>query len=242
MPTVTFSTHCHAGDREALYANLNKLVQSHEHAFNEIQVIHQRCEIDTKNMGAGISYIQVSESDYDQYLKLFGIPEEDARADELTHGPGSPHYWKNHCVNHLAGAEHAKSDYIVFSDSDCVIIRNEAPGWIDMAIKYMEENPDCFAVSPSDGAPGRQWIMSQQLFIVNRKRFMAMDFNCWDGCPIDGGPMIEYYFMLEGRISMYMLKHGFYRWVLPDNWRYYHDWVHHKEPRHLYDMAMEKLK
>ena len=242
MNTVTLSLHCYSGDRDALYKNLDKIFKSHNYPFDSVQVVHQRCEPDFDKTVKGISYITIPAEKYDWLLENFDIPANDKRADEITHGPTSAHYWKNHCVNHLAGALHTDADYIVFSDSDCIMIRNDEPGWIKKAIEVMESDPSIFVVSPSDGAPGRQWIMSQQLFLVNRVRFMGMDFNCWDGNYIEGGPMAEFFCMLEGKISMYMLKHKLCRLVLPDEYRYFHDWVHHTEPKHLYDMAMEALK
>jgi len=103
--------------------------------------------------------------------------------------------------------------------------------------------PIVLIVCPSEGCPGVNRMMSQQLFICNRKRLSEIDFNCWNGKFIEGGPMPEFYVMLEGRISMYMLKNNFYRLVLDDSvGRYFHDFEHHKEPKELYDLAMEKLK
>lgn len=242
MPTVTFSTHCYEKDRDKLYSNLDKIIESHKYEFDEVQVMHQRCTPpDLLGMATADKFKSIIIYDYDRLLKKFNIPTEDPRADEITHGPNSAHYWKHHVVNHLAGLENATSDYIVFSDSDCIMIRNEPYSWIDEGIKQLENNPEIFVVSPSDGNPCMTWVMSQQLFLIRRQDFLDMDFNCWDGKFIEGGPFQEFYALLEGRISMYMRKHGLYRLVLPDNYRYYHDWEHHKEPKELYDLTMEAL-
>ena len=230
--SVTFSTHCHAGDRDKLYSNLNTMTKSHGYEFDEYHIAHQRCGRGIFNIFyqyKPITLSEIKEEDYDRLLEKFGLPIEDKEADRLTHGKNSAHYWKNHIVNHLSGVENCNTDYIVFSDSDCVMVRNEPRSWIEEGIKILQSYPSVFIVSPSDGAPGRQWIASQQLFLCETNKLKTMDFNCWDGVPIDGGPMIEFYFMLEGRISMFMREHGLCRVVLPDNWRYHHDWIHHPE-------------
>jgi hypothetical protein len=252
MPTVTFSTHCYEGDRDKLYKNLPAIVKSHDYKFDEIQIVHQRCENTYKQIhdaskpiiyGMPLKHIGITHpTGYNRLLQKFNIPTEDPRADEITHGPDSAHYWKHHCVNHLAGLESATSEYIVFSDSDCIMIRNEPYSWIDEGIKMLENNPEVFVVSPSDGNPCLTWLMSQQLFLIRRQDFLDMDFNCWDGKFIEGGPFQEFYPMMEGRISMYMRKHNLYRQVLTSNWRWFHDWEHHKEPKELYDLAMEALE
>jgi len=227
--SVTLSMHCHEGDREKLYSNFGTIMHSHKFAFSNLRIVHQRTKPGKRFKGTCTEAIEIEAQDYDDLLRAYDIPIDDPRADELTHGKSSSHYWKNHCVNHLAGLKHCTTKYIVFSDSDCIMVRNEPCSWIEEGIRILERDPTVFAISPSDGASGRQWIMSQQLFLVETARFRQMDFNCWDGKFIDGGPMQEFYCMMEGRISMFMLKHGLCRIVLPDNWRYHHDWVHHPE-------------
>jgi len=236
-PTVCFSMHCHAGDVDNLYLNFNNIYKSHEYDFDEVIINHQRCEIPDNNIDATKRIIR--EEDYGPLLAKYGIDINDKRAIEITHD--SAHYFTNHCVNHLNTLSKSDCTYIVFSDSDCVMINNN--NWIDKAIEVLESDPNILIVCPSEGLPGKNQIMSQQLFICNRKRLSNIDFNCWDGKFIDGGPMASCYVMLEGRVGMYMLQENLYRLVLPNEvGYYYHDWEHIKEPKELHNLAMEKLK
>ena len=231
MTTCTLSMHCYEGDKDSLYANLDKIVKSHKYDFDEILINHQRCEMKgllPDKLADKVKRLYIPEMLYPTLLKLFKIPVNDERADELTHGPKSPHYWKNHVVNHLSGLACAESEYVVFSDSDCIMV-NQPPdiSWVEEGIKILSSRPEILIISPSEGSPGLTQIMSQQLFLCNRKRLMDIDWNCWDGKFIDGGPMQEYYPMLEGRIGMYLLQENLHRLVLPDSFRYYHDPIHH---------------
>lgn len=239
-PTVTLSLHCYSGDVESLYQNFERLASSHGHVFDEIHIVHQRCNpiLDFKN--ERIKYIKIEDSQVDPLLRKFGMNPDDKRADELTHGPGSPHYWKNHVVNFLPTAIEAKTDYVVFQDADCIMVRNDPPGWIEAGINNIQNDPKVFAVSPGDGAPCRTQVMSQQMFLVDRYKFRTMDFGAWDGEFVEGGPFPEYYPMLEGRMGAHMRKHGLWRVVLSDAHRYWHDWIHHP-PTEEYKPVLEGL-
>lgn len=225
MKKVTFSTHCYEKDKDLLYANIDSIIKSHKYNFYDMQIVHQR----TSFCRIGRFYpIVIRDEDYDILLSRFGIPLYDKRAEEIS--GGTHWYYKNHLVNHLAGLVNAEGDYIVFSDSDCIMVKNEPSSWIEEGIKQLESDPNLFVVSPSDGNPCCTQIMSQQLFLVNKKRLADMDWDCWDGNFIDGGPFKYYYHMTEGRIGMYMMKHNLYRKVLGDNHRYWHGPAEHPVP------------
>lgn len=240
-PTVDFATYCYSGDMQSLHDNFKTIVDSHGFEFNRLHVIYQRCEpapgttLEIPDWAEGrISFHKIREQDYDGLLQKFGIPTEDKRADEITHGPTNAHYWKNHVVNHLCAIDKSNADYIVFNDSDCLMVRNDEPGWIQVSVDLLSqdtaENRIHFCFSPSDGAPGPTQTMSQQLFIARRDELLKMDWNCWNGHFIEGGPMPEYYVMAEGRIGMYMQKTNTYRGVFGDEFRYWHSIKEHPVP------------
>ena len=78
-------------------------------------------------------------------------------------------------------------------------------------------------VSPSDGGAERQTlIMSQQLFVCDRKRLQSINFDLPFTGFKDGGPFAEFYFMLEGKIARYMEQNGLYRFVMDPRYRYWH--------------------
>ncbi len=241
MPTTDLILYCHAGDRDKLYDCVDNIVKYHYHNFNSVIIVHQRCEVgDVSNINSKIQCVVINEDDYPILLEEYGIPAEDARADEITHGPTSAHYWKHHTVNHLKGLSVSGADYVVFNDSDCIYVASHP--WIEKAIWRLEHNIHLLAVSPSDGHPCETQIMSQQLFISNRRRLASIDWNCWDGEFIEGGPFAQYYVMAKGRVGMYMIDNGLYREVLPDSYRYFHDPEHHKVPHALWVTAKNRLK
>ena len=241
---VSYITFCNPKDIRRLHEPnvLNQHIISHEFNFSEVIVVHQRCK--------GIQYepfnipVRIVESEnYPDILTRFGLPEKDEVADEFTHGPTAPHYWKWHVINHLIGFIEAKSDYIVFSDADCAIVSSpEHPSWIDAGITILENHPEVLIVSPGDGASMFERMLpdvkvnslvlqdirltqnvSQQLFLC-RRSLGEIDFNIswnWENLA-PGGPFQEYYYMLEGRIWRYMDKHNLWRAILPDTWRYWH--------------------
>ncbi len=249
MSNVDFITFCHPGDIHRLYNDtwLADMVASHGYKFSTIKVIHQRCEkiamllhdITRKSLKDYSVHIIPSEA-HSNILTEFGLPEGDPIADRWTHGPTAPHYWKWHVINHLIGLKVSSADYIVFSDNDCTI-RSQVErekfgwGWIEEGIRLLEKYPNVLIVSPGDGAQMFEakteesyrltQNVSQQLFLCNRERLKTIDFNIswnWEMLA-PGGPMQEYYWMLEGRIWRYMNKYDQWRCILPDSVvRYWH--------------------
>jgi len=237
---VDFITFCYYGDVEKLHAPgyLRGLVESNQYEFDNVIVVRQRCHgrIDPLPPFNLPSAVQIVDSeDHPNILTEFGIPEEDLLADEWTHGPTAPHYWKWHVINHLIGLKVSNADYVAFSDNDCRIIRTGHPSWIDMGIDLLTHYKEILVVSPSEGGqiadggfrPGGVRLTqnnSQQIFLCERERLANIDFHVpWDWeflAPWE--PFQEYYYMLEGRIWRYMHHHHLYRAILPETWRYWH--------------------
>ncbi|MGH7274642.1 MAG: glycosyltransferase family A protein [Nitrospiria bacterium] len=239
MTTVCFSTFCHPPHLSKLHAPgvLDEIIASHQFSFDEAIVVHQRC--------LGLSYrpfndpaIRIVESEdyYPQIYDRFRIDLNNPISARDCHGPGAAHWWAWHTLNHLIVLEEARSDYIVFSDCDTLIINSDpAKSWIQEAIEILETYPEVHIVSPGEGGsmaeaklPDDQARLtrnvSQQLFITECKRFKQTDFDIpwnWEFLA-PGGPMAEYYHMLEGRIWRYLHKHQLWRAILPDKWRYWH--------------------
>jgi len=175
-----------------------------------------------------------SEDYYPQIFGRFGIDLDNPISTRDCHNPGWHWWWPNHVQNHLIVLEEARSDYVVFSDCDCLII-NSQPGksWIEEGISILERYPNILIVGPSDGGSMAEaripearltQNVSQQLFIANLERFKTVDFDIpWNWKKLmPGGPMAEVYHMLEGRIWRYMDRHDLWRAILPDSWRYWH--------------------
>lgn len=223
-PTVAYATFCCAKDRARVLDKVWEHEASHRFAFDESFLIYQRVDASGAICSASILGIQIDAKDYPTILGAFGIKYPDPVLDELTHGWDAAHYWAHHCVNHLETLLCATADYIVFSDGDCFIKESPPESWVTEGIKILEENKSVFVVCPNDGGDARlESIMSQQMFLVSRKRFAEMEFIPWDGTFIPGGPFQEYYGLMEGWIGRYMAKNGFYRAVLPPKWRYWHN-------------------
>lgn len=223
-PTVAYSTFCCSKDRARVLERQEEHRNSHGYPFDEMFLIFQRCEVAPFLAGTecGPFYEGILEKDYPKILNAFGIKNPDPVLDELTHGWNAPHYWQHHMVNHLKTVQSAKSDYIVFADGDCYI-KEQVGCWVDVAIGILQTHPEVFVVSPNDGGQQRhETIMSQQMFLVNRKRFLEMEFIPWDGKFIEGGPFQEYYGLLEGWIARYMAKNKLSRYVLGPEYRYWH--------------------
>jgi len=233
--TVDLITFCCPKDIHLLHEPgvLGKMVNSHRYPFDQVIVVHQRCR--------GIEYRPfdspcriVESEDYPGILAEFGLPEEDAKADHYTHGPDKPHYWKWHVINHLIGLKESDADYVVFSDCDCDI-RHSDPGrsWVEEAVHVLRRYSNVLIVGPGDG--GHIWEaripearltrnVSQQMFCCERERLKGIEWNVpWDWeFTAPGEPFPEYYYLAEGRIWRYMHKHGLWRAILPDKWRYWH--------------------
>lgn len=215
-PTVAHASFCCAKDRARSMAVFQAHEASHRYQFDEKWQVFQRCE--PFDLPPSFKRIIIEPGDYAEILGAFGIQYPNETLSELTHGWGAPHFWAHHMVNHLAVLRNAESDYIVFADGDCYVKdQMEGTSWVDVGINTLENNPEMFLVSPSDGRPdgGPDRMMSQQMFLVNRKRFLEMEFIPWDGKFIEGGPFQEFYGLLEGWMYRHMVKHNLYRYVLP---------------------------
>jgi hypothetical protein len=164
------------------------------------------------------------------------VDPHDAYADEISHGEGAAHWWKVHVVNHLKGAEVTDTEYVVFADCDTWIKDTDpARSWVEEAISILDRHPQVLIVGPSDGGTMAEARIpearltrnvSQQLFCCRGDQFRnEIDFDApWDGrFTAPGGPMQEYYVMLEGRLWRHMERTGTWRAILPDRWRYWHD-------------------
>ncbi len=219
--TVAYSSYCCTKDRARSEANYVQHMESHGYPFDEVFQVFQRCEpfpLDPRFKG-----IEIRSEDYPAILDSVGIKHPDPELDELTHGYTAPHYWQHHIVNLVKSAQVATSDYIVLADGDC-FIKEQPSSWIYEAIRILQSDPSVFVVSPSDGRPKAEIdrMMSQQMFMVNRKRFAEMEHIRWDGKFIEGGPFQEFYALEEGYIYRYMQKHDLKRLLLPPVWRWWH--------------------
>lgn len=220
---VDFATFCHAGDTHRLHASgqLKRQVQSNGYPFNQVIIINQLCKFRfIEPIGYDVQNYKIA--DIDLALNMAGIDltkQQYASADKA-------HQWKFHVVNHLAAIGQTSADFIVFADNDCWMVR-QPPGqsWIEQGIELLYR-PDCFIVSPNDGEPERKaQRMSQQMFMTRVNKFRNADFNQpgWDGnVNVPGGPMPEYWAMLEGRMELYCRAVGMYRYVLGPEYRYWH--------------------
>ncbi len=225
-PTVCYSSFCCPKDMERFIATQADHIRSHGYRFDEVRLVQQRCKLPLKWPPMPIPeeyndrtlFHEIVDADYPKILHSFGIKYPDPVADYITKGWESSHFHAHHLVNHLKVLEHAKSDYIVFADADCYV-KDQAEGvsWVDVGINTLENNPEMFVVCPSDGRPdgGPDRMMSQQMFLINRKRFLEMEFLPWDGLFLENGPFAPFYFLMEGFIYRHMVKHNLYRYVLP---------------------------
>lgn len=223
-PTVAYASFCCAKDMERAIGTYWDHQESHNFPFPESLFIFQRCFPNGFEEKPGMKPVVIQEADYAKIMEFFRIEYPNPVLDELTHGWGAPHFWAHHMVNHLQAAIIAETDYIVFADADCHMkSQPENRSWIDAGIALLEARPELFVISPNEGGPERlETIMSQQMFLVNRKRFLEMEFIPWDGKFIEGGPFQEYYALLEGFIGRFMAKNGLFRYVLPAEFRYWH--------------------
>ena len=214
-PTVSYATFCCPKDRERALENVKAHAASHGYDFMEKIMVFQRCEY--KQIPYFYS-LHIREQEYPSILNGVGVKYPDEVLSELTHGWGAPHYFGHHICNHVVASKHASGDYLVFADADCYVKDQPAgSSWIDLGIKILESDPSVFVVSPSDGRPnpGKDRMMSQQMFLINRKRFLEMEYIPWDGKFIEGGPFQEFYGLWEGFCYRYMVKHNLYRYLLP---------------------------
>jgi hypothetical protein len=201
---VDFATYCCDKDKDKLYDNHGKHYQSHNYPFNNGFIVFQRTEpFDDEFMNGHIPLV-IKDEDYNDILSSNYINPINHEADDLTHGWGAAHYWKHHCVNQLTALNASDADYMVLADADCYI-KYQHSSWVEEGIKVLQNDTRILVVSPSDGTSQAHQTqnMSQQLMIVDRKRLLEIDFDLpFEGFK-EGGPMQEYYFMLEGRIGRY---------------------------------------
>lgn len=214
---VDFATFCYTGDSHRLYApgQLKRQVESNNYDFDKIIIVHQMWkandydgllrsfDIDANDYEF-LPYMVYQITDIDEVLKSFNIDLE----GQYRSATDSHHTWKVHVVNHLAAIQMSKADYIVFADNDCWMVdQPEGESWVDAGIKLLKNNVDIFIVSPNDGELERYTTrFSQQMFLARVHEFRNADFNQpgWDGnVNIPGGPMPEYWGMLEGRMELY---------------------------------------
>ena len=222
MTTVDFATFCCAKDAHRLHSpgQLRRQVESNDFYFNKIITVHQLCnpadytpfDIDTHN---------VIIDNLDEVLIRWGIN----LGGQYKSSNDQAHFWKYHVVNHLRAIEASQSDYIVFADADCWMVA-QPDSWVKRGIVHLQANPSCFIVSPNDGEPERATQrMSQQMFMARTAEFRQADFNqpSWDGnVHVAGGPIPEYWGMLEGRMEIYCWTTNQHRYVLPPAYRYWH--------------------
>jgi hypothetical protein len=232
---VDFATFCHKGDVHRLHApgQLKRQVESNRYLFDEVIIVCQYGEgeieqtvtlpyfdQDVRCKKLSTYYV----CDIDNMLRHFNIdlnkPQYKSKTDQA-------HTWKNHVVNHLAAIGQSSADYIVFADNDCWMVRQpEHVSWIERGIEILQAMPEIFIVSPNDGEPERHTRrFSQQMFLARVDEFRNADFNQpgWDGnVDIPGGPMPEYWAMLEGRMELYCRATGQWRYVLGPEYRYWH--------------------
>ena len=225
--TIDFATYCCSKDADKLQENFKDHLFSHDYNFDNVHIIFQRCEM--KFSGYESCQVhQIRKEDYPDILLRNNISPYNEEADEYTHGWDGPHYWKHHCVNHLVALEASNADYIVLSDADCHI-KSQPDSWVTKGIKILQSNKNVLVVSPSDGGDKKDRFtqnMSQQLFLCDRERLRGIDFDLeFEGFK-EGGPMQEYYFMLEGRIGRYMEKNNLQRYILGNQYRYWHKQWH----------------
>jgi len=222
---VDFATYCCEKDIDKLYDNLSDHLDSHNYNFDSVHIIHQRV-LPKGLLKAEYKSHYIRKERYDDILKSYNINPINKEADEYTHGWDHSHYWRHHCVNHLVALRQSSADYIVLSDADCHMVNNKT-NWIKEGIEILKGDINVLVVSPNDGSKGGYTqTMSQQVFLCERARLAAIDFDLpFEGFR-EGGPMQEYYFMLEGRIGRYMEKNHFFRCVMNKHFRYWHKQWH----------------
>ena len=219
---VDFATFCYAADAHRLHkpGQLEKQVLSNGYNFNQVIIVYQLCE---PNGMLQCSYPvnQVVIRVIDNVLKAFDI---DLNREQYQSPTDKHHTWKQHVVNHLMAVNISKSDYIVFADNDCWMIK-QPHSWVSVGIGILATDPDIFIVSPNDGESERKTqVISQQMFMARTDEFRQADFNQpgYSGNPRDYPEMPEYHAMLEGRIHYHCVASGKYRYVLPPEYRYFH--------------------
>lgn len=220
---VDFATFCYWGDARRLHhpGQLYNQIISNVYDFDNIFVVYQNCHPNDYN-AFNVKTVPLIIEDIDSILKNFGVNID---KPQYVSGTDNHHTWKQHVVNHVRAIQESQADYIVFADNDCWIIQ-QPRSWVTVGIAMLESNPDLFIVSPNDGEPERITSrFSQQMFLVSVDKFKQMDFNQpgWDGnAHVEGGPIPEYWGMLEGRMDLYCKYIHKFRYVLSPEYRYWH--------------------
>jgi hypothetical protein len=221
---VDFATFCHKGDAHRLHApgQLKKQVESNNFRFDTIIIIHQCFDPLEYDYPSDMNLNRITFYDIDEVLTDWNIDLEGQYASQ-----DKAHFWKHHVVNHLVATEATRADFIVFADNDCwMVSQPEHISWVERGIEILQAMPEIFIVSPNDGEPERKTQrFSQQMFLARVDEFRNADFNQpgWDGnVNIPGGPMPEYWAMLEGRMELHCRVTGQYRYVLGPEYRYWH--------------------
>ena len=233
--TVDFATFCYKGDIHRLHqpGQFKRQVSSNYYDFNKLIVVYQNIQpvnqIPLDDLDIPTIYPLITGESYiNKILQWYNI---DIVKPQYQSDIDHHHQWKYHVVNHLLAAACSEADYIVFADNDCWIknqpcfIDKKLPSWVDKGIQLIQNNSDCFMVSPNDGELGRKTlIMSQQMFLVKRKDFINANFNQpgFTGNIKDYDTMPEYHSMLEGRIHYHCKNVNKYRYVLSPEYRYWH--------------------
>jgi len=221
---VDFATFCYSGDAHRLHVpgQLKRQVESNGYPFKRVIIVYQNTNSYPFPLDPPpYDLRQMVIKDIDSILKEFHIDLDKPQYQSPT---DNHHGWKKHVVNHIYVAGYSDSDYIVFADNDCWMIK-QSDSWVKWGIDVLQQNPDIFIVSPNDGEPERKTqTMSQQMFLVKTEDFRQADFNQpgYSGNPRDYPEMPEYHAMLEGRMSYYCKSVGRYRYVLPAEYRYFH--------------------
>jgi len=173
--SVSFATFCYGPHLSRLHEPgvLEQIVRSHEYNFDEILVVHQRCR--------GMSYRPItevphrvieSEDYYPQIFDRFNIDLNNPVSAKDCHGPDWHWWWPNHVQNHLITLEEAKSDYIVFSDCDCLIKDcDPSHSWVTEAISILEKYPHVLIVGDGRGQDtGGETYPERQPATLHRKQ------------------------------------------------------------------------
>lgn len=242
MPKIDFATFCYSGDSHRLHApgQFRRQVMSNCYQFNQLIVVYQKCQPGNYKLeDLGMPIIKpmiVGNNHINKILKSFGVDTNKKQYESPT---DTHHQWKYHVVNHLCATSVSEADYIVFADNDCWM--KEPINWVDKAIETLENNSDCFIVSPNDGEQQRKTLrMSQQMFMVRREDFINADWNQpgFSGNVRDYDTMPEYHAFIEGRMEYHCRNVGKYRYVLEPKYRYWH--MNKLTPDDLFELDYSK--
>lgn len=219
---------------------LREMVESHQWNFDEMIVIHNQCKAeDYPAFDYPCRTVDLPRNEFWPLMRRWDVDPDNKVFHEMSHGEGALHWYPYHVCNHLYGLEQTEAEYIVFADCDTRMV-NQPSSWVGIGLSILRNKPEVLIVSPGDGAQnggpgeGGHWLdgtrltrnVSQQLFLCRADEFKhKVDFDVpWDGkFDAPGGPLQEWYCMMEGRMGRYMEKASQWRAILPDAWRYWHN-------------------